>query len=138
MRNEAGFAGQTLSTPKRRRYGFSAERHEERVKLAQERQEREHYEYTRSAPVGEGYCYFIGCHDGLVKIGFSRNVGLRLSQLRATSGLLRLHLFAQCRGGRAVERHYHRKFREHVVGEEWFNLVPEIKAEIALLNAGAA
>lgn len=85
-------------------------------------------------PLSEGLCYFIGWDGGLVKIGYSRNVSRRRGELAGTSAMYKLRIMATARGGRDREMHYHRLFRSASVGNEWFNLTPEIEAEIARLN----
>lgn len=115
------------------RNGFSAERHEYRMQQARERDERQFYDFIASAPASDGQCYFIGCDEGLVKIGHSQCVSRRLGNLQSNS-IYKLRILATCGGGRTAEMRYHRKFEEHSVGGEWFSRCPEIEAEIERLN----
>ncbi|MBB5709369.1 GIY-YIG nuclease family protein [Sphingomonas xinjiangensis] len=90
-----------------------------------------------AAPLTWGLCYFIGCDEGMVKIGWSKDVNRRLAELKGPS-LYKLNVLAAARGGREREAYYHQKFDAHALGNEWFTRCPEIEAEIARLNGGAA
>lgn len=91
-----------------------------------------------------GVAYFIvACNrdDGtveLIKIGCSKNVEYRLSQLQATAGMYRLALVAATCGGSDQERAYHRRFATHRQDREWFYPAPEILAEIERITGGLA
>lgn len=87
-----------------------------------------------AAPLSEGICYFFGCKEGLLKIGYTRNLYQRFNRLKSNFGLYKLEILATARGGNCRERYYHRKFAEHHRGNEWFDTAPEIEAEIALLR----
>jgi hypothetical protein len=80
-----------------------------------------------------GVCYFIGCEEGLVKIGYSANLNQRFNTIKSGS-LYKLSILATANGGRSREAFYHHKFAEHRFSGEWFSRCPEIEAEIARLN----
>jgi Meiotically up-regulated gene 113 len=107
------------------------------AKIERRRLERERADEIEmdSMPESEGVCYFFGCEGVLVKIGYTRNLNQRINNLKGNTGPYRLRLLATARGGRTREMHYHRKFRAHSVGNEWFEFAPEIEAEIARLTA---
>ena len=86
-----------------------------------------------NAPLSWGLCYFIGCDEGMVKIGWSKDVNRRFNELRGPS-IYKLEILATARGGRERERHYHRLFEADALGGEWFTLSPAILAEIARLQ----
>lgn len=91
-----------------------------------------------AAPLSEGECYFFGSREaGIVKIGFSTSLVQRLNRLRSGSLFWKMTLLATARGGRSREVHYHRLFRDHAMGGEWFYLRPDILEEIDRLNAAA-
>lgn len=102
----------------------------ERRRLERERQDIAEMDAMRPA---YGLCYFIGCAEGLVKIGYSRNVAQRLNWLQSSS-LYRLDLLTTANGGREREKFYHRKFAKHRIDGEWFRRCPEIEAEIERLQ----
>ena len=83
-----------------------------------------------------GLCYFIGCEEGLVKIGHSRQVSRRLAQLRAVSPFP-LKLLATATGGAEREAYYHSRFAADRRSGEWFERSAAIEAEIARLSAAA-
>lgn len=83
-------------------------------------------------PEGE-LVYFIGQEGRFVKIGYSNNFAKRYEQLQGSSPF-RLRLLVHTPGDRALEKEYHRRFVEHRTVGEWFNLHPDIKAEIARLQ----
>jgi hypothetical protein len=78
--------------------------------------------------------YFIGAENGLVKIGFAANFRERLGKLRCGSPVP-LEVLAETNGGRLEERAYHSRFNKWRHHGEWFELVPEIQAEIDDINA---
>jgi hypothetical protein len=63
--------------------------------------------------------------DGLVKIGYSTDVGKRLQALRTQHGSLDV-LFT-FPGGREVERQHHERFAVHRVKGEWFRPEGELQ-----------
>jgi hypothetical protein len=105
----------------------------ERIERGRAERERQSIANMDAEPLSEGLCYFIGCDEGLVKIGWSKNVAQRRKALQAAS-MYKLRILATARGGRTREMYYHRKFWDHAVGGEWFRRCPEIETEIAKLN----
>jgi hypothetical protein len=72
--------------------------------------------------------YFLQCEpDGLVKIGFTTNIGRRKAQLEEESGS-RLRLLGFRWGGRAEELVLHRQLAPHRVDGEWFKPSPPVLA----------
>lgn len=68
--------------------------------------------------------------DGLIKIGFTRNVSARLQTLStATPG--GVELLASCAGDAAVEHSLHREHAAHRVDGEWFHPTTEVMAAVA-------
>jgi hypothetical protein len=63
--------------------------------------------------------YVIQCGD-MVKIGYSRNVGQRLAQIR-TSNPGAVRLVATLPGGAAEEKALHQRFAEFRSNGEWFH-----------------
>lgn len=133
IENKPCSAGHLLATPKRRRgFRFDAEKYERERRERGEARERQWIAEMDAMHPRHGYCYFIGDREaGLVKIGFSRNLAQRLSQLRSNSGPYRLELLAKVVGGSERELHYHRKFEQFRFSGEWFHLTAEIEAEIS-------
>jgi hypothetical protein len=79
-----------------------------------------------------GWVYFARAGDE-IKIGHSRQVDIRLSQLQY--GLEHeLVLLATIRGGLGREQQYHAKFHRWRLHGEWFSPCDEILAEIDLIN----
>ena len=67
-----------------------------------------------------GVVYFIRAGvDGRIKIGWSRNVELRLKHLQ-TASPVPLHVMAIEKGSRMVECRLHREFCHLRRGGEWF------------------
>lgn len=71
--------------------------------------------------------YYMRTRD-LVKIGFSRNIRLRLQALRPEE------LMATEPGGRTLERVRHREFRDLRYRYEWFKLAPPLTVHIENLR----
>ena len=82
----------------------------------------------------ERHVYFVKAHTGEVKIGVAFNIEKRLNSLQAAHPHP-VVLLASTVGGKPVEAHYHRRFREHWIRGEWFRPHPEIMAEIRLLRS---
>lgn len=76
----------------------------------------------------EGFIYFIACGD-LVKIGFSRNVKMRMAELQ-TGSPHKLSLVHVERGKEQDERAFHRAFEQHRHSGEWFKFEGALKAFI--------
>ena len=123
--------GDVVAEKAKRRRGWFLD--EERLEQQQREREELLVAEMDASPVSDGFCYFIGCDEGLVKIGFSAQPIARLNRLKSDS-LYKLSILALARGGRARETHYHGKFRAHAIGGEWFERCPEIEAEIERLN----
>ena len=127
----------SIDKPKRKRITFmgrewfEARRAAEALRHAD--QEAAYIAELDAMPDCVGMCYFVG-NDEIVKIGYSRNVPKRVSTIKSSSGPYRLNLLATARGGSDRERHYHHLFAEHALGSEWFNMHPDIEAEITRLN----
>lgn len=125
--------GRSRNVPCRRGWRFDDEKYEADKAARIAAQERKWLVEMDAISERAGVCYFIGCTEGLVKIGFSKNVHKRLASLRSSSPF-RLTLLATINGGRTRERYYHQRFASHSIGDEWFARAPEIEAEIARLN----
>jgi hypothetical protein len=80
----------------------------------------------------EELCYLIGSADGHIKIGYSKDIWRRFSEIR-NSVLFEIEMLATVRGGRYREGYYHQKFAASRAFGEWFTRTPEIEAEIARL-----
>lgn len=81
--------------------------------------------------------YFIGTElrpGALVKIGYSRDVDARLSNLQ-TAHAERLRIFATVEGGKGLEEKYHSRWRLRRRKGEWFTLGDCIINEINRLNS---
>jgi len=71
-----------------------------------------------------------------VKIGFTRNMGLRLEVI-STSHYLPMSLLYALAGGRALEKQIHRIWDRHRIGAtEWFEPAPEILEWFAKMKEG--
>lgn len=85
------------------------------------------------APDGVPVVYFIGWHGVDVKIGFTRHMRDRLTELAIRTGCPQ-SLLATTPGSFQIERAYHKRFAADRKHGEWFNWSDEIAAEIAHLN----
>ena len=75
--------------------------------------------------------YFIKCKDtGRIKIGISRNVWERFSQLQTASSTELELVFVVEWGGRGLEQHLHRKFANCHIRGEWFQPDTELLSMI--------
>jgi hypothetical protein len=113
---------------------FDQARFDARCAAVRAEEERRAYEEWLTTPVECGICYFFGCREGLVKIGFTQSLNQRFNKLKGNFGIYKLEKLATARGGRSREGYYHRMFAAHHVGGEWFNACPEIEAEIIRLR----
>lgn len=88
------------------------------------------------ANLGAGVYAIKGLRDDLIKIGMSRNIEGRLSDLqRATPHKLRVLFFAECRSRtRKVEAAAHNLLGSWRVQGEWFRVSPEM-AQLAIEGA---
>lgn len=122
MKNETALAGQTLSSFAQRK---EIQRQAvEAVWLA---------EMDAMTERDEGLCYFIGSADGHIKIGYSKDIWRRFSEIR--NGVpFEIEMLATVRGGRYREGYYHQKFAASRAFGEWFTRTPEIEVEIARLT----
>lgn len=81
--------------------------------------------------------YFVRRHadpDGLIKIGFTRNVAARMQTLStATPG--GVELLASCAGDASVEHRLHRELATDRVDGEWFRPTNDVLAEVAKAKA---
>lgn len=68
--------------------------------------------------------YFVQGPGGLIKIGFSLDVPSRIRSLESNCGPLQLRL--QLDGGRRLERHLHRLFKDLRRHGEWFEPGPQL------------
>lgn len=66
-----------------------------------------------------GYVYFAQAADGLVKIGWTRDVQNRVYFLSGY-GHGRVTLLGVAEGSRQLERHFHRRYHRARVTGEWF------------------
>jgi hypothetical protein len=72
--------------------------------------------------------------DGLIKVGFTRNVAARMQSLStATPG--GVELLASCAGDASVERRLHRELATDHVDGEWFRPTAAVMAEVAKAKA---
>ncbi|OWQ95707.1 hypothetical protein CDQ92_13045 [Sphingopyxis bauzanensis] len=94
---------------------------------------RAHHESADRSECGK-FCYFAAAPDGLIKIGYSKNLKMRLTKLRNNHGD-DMEILAVATGGIERESAYHFQFGEHRVEGEWFERHPDILAEIERLNA---
>jgi hypothetical protein len=90
------------------------------------------------APAPIGTIYFIGPEQGVVKIGFTNNLDVRLKRLQCGSPVP-LYVLARIEGQpQTLEREYHARFasaREH---GEWFLRTIDVNEEIERLNPSAS
>ena len=89
------------------------------------------------APDGEPVVYFIGWQGSDVKIGFTRHLRDRLTEIIKRTGSPQ-RLLAATPGSFQAERAYHHRFAAARKHGEWFNWSPEIEAEINRLNGSEA
>lgn len=80
--------------------------------------------------------YFAQSENGLVKIGYCKDLQYRVYGLRhATRGsievLATIEGFTDSRDARAAEKCLHTRFAAHRVKGEWFNPAPELTNFIA-------
>jgi hypothetical protein len=77
--------------------------------------------------------YFAAAGDGgQIKIGWSKNVSARLTQLQ-TGSASPIKLLGTTPGGRAAERRLHGQFAHLRISGEWFKAAPELLDHIASL-----
>lgn len=79
--------------------------------------------------------YFLGWEGGPVKIGISNSNADRITALQNACPY-KLEIYATTKGGRALERVYHRRFAKHKLRGEWFERCSEIEAEIHRVKTG--
>ena len=78
----------------------------------------------------EPVVYFISTDDGLIKIGYTTNLGVRLRSLR-TAHPKELQVRLVIPGSLDDEQEFHRRFAAFRVGREWFKLAKPISDYIA-------
>lgn len=83
--------------------------------------------------VPEPHVYFVGAPNGLVKIGFASDIDARFAKLVCASPVP-LDILAITPGSRVKEREYHHRFKQWRRHGEWFEMSPDIEAEIARLK----
>jgi hypothetical protein len=77
--------------------------------------------------VGPDRVYFLECMElGLVKIGYSSQLHIRIKELSALSPLT-LRLIAAVPGGKAVEAAFHKAFSAERMHGEWFKFSDRIR-----------
>ena len=64
--------------------------------------------------------YLVAHLDQFVKIGFTKNINKRLSQLQVSSPV-KLEVLHLIEGNVSLEKELHRKFKEFRTSGEWFN-----------------
>lgn len=64
--------------------------------------------------------YLVAHLDQFVKIGFTKNINKRLSQLQVSSPV-KLELLHLIEGNVTLEKELHQKFKDFRVSGEWFN-----------------
>lgn len=77
--------------------------------------------------------YFLQRQDGMIKIGFAKDVAARIRQLHPAAGS-ELVLLALTTGGITKETDLHKKFHHLKHHREWFRPEPELLAFIANIN----
>jgi hypothetical protein len=119
-----------------RRLSFQERQHARIAEGAahREREEAKHLANLDARGGRYGICYFLASDDGLVKIGFSRDLWGRVAAISPTV-FGKVEVLAVAPGGRSRESYYHTKFREHRHSGEWFVRCPAIDAEIERLAA---
>lgn len=88
-------------------------------------------EHRPNAGNRSGVVYFARGRDGLIKIGFSSDVGRRMLELGA-------EVLATVPGSVGVEFALHDAFADDLVGDEWFRPSATLLAFIGLLSDEAA
>lgn len=81
----------------------------------------------------DGTSVYFAQAGGRIKIGWSRNVAARITQLQ-TGNAEPVQLVATTPGARSRERQLHDQFAAARVSGEWFEATPELIAYIADLN----
>lgn len=77
-----------------------------------------------------GHVYFLENEAGHIKIGFSRNLPMRMQTLRLASSS-NLKLLASVAGNRKAERFFQNKVKDHKKRGEWFLPEPPVKQLIS-------
>lgn len=77
--------------------------------------------------------YFIE-RDGRVKIGQTRNLGQRLRDFR-TASTSPINVLLTLQGGKALEFHFHQKFKDSRVEREWFEYRGDVEDFLARRKA---
>lgn len=77
------------------------------------------YDSKRETPSKRGLVYFVRVGDK-VKIGFTRDIDRRLSELQVSSPV-KLRVELVLKASAIVERVLHRRYRAQRVSREWFN-----------------
>ncbi|MFX4086919.1 GIY-YIG nuclease family protein [Sphingobium yanoikuyae] len=128
-------AGSDVNRKGRHGYWYDGERIDRQARERAEARERQSIAEMDAMPARFGLCYFIGnLEQGLVKIGYSKNVPGRRNRLSGSIPFP-IRVLATATGGMDREAHYHHKFKGADIGGEWFTITPAILAEIARLNA---
>lgn len=81
----------------------------------------------------DGYVYFIMSTNKLVKIGVTKNVDRRLSELQTGSpGKMKLLGFIKTTKPYDLEKRLHKKYKDLRISGEWFN-IHEVDVELEML-----
>lgn len=84
-------------------------------------------------PARPGFVYFIGCNNKFIKIGFTNDVGRRMTRLQ-TGNPYKLELLGAFRGTGDDERKIHRELKALREKGEWFRPGWQITALIRQLE----
>jgi hypothetical protein len=93
-------------------------------------------QYEKSTP---GVIYFLlAKHQGLIKIGFTRNLAQRLKGYEQGTPPGTVELLAHVKGTMKTERLLHDVFKKYRVEREWFQAEKPLLSMISKLSNGQA
>lgn len=101
------------------------------------RSNRENHKSAHRKREDVAHVYFIRRDDGLVKIGYSHDPAVRLSQLKQQHQC-GMEILATTSGARAAEKYLHERFSAHRATGEWFHPADVLMRHIAGLRSRAA